>query len=583
MSRFANDVLDGSSPSGTVTSSGCVWFNPGVTKHGRSSFGIDGAARTLCTIALVAPVAMVGCSTTKPEASPNESAPPQFVDDTDGSGIDHRYDGEFEYFVGGGVASFDCDDDGRPELFLAGGTEPAALFRNRSPRGGPLRFERAESAVTDLTSVTGAYPLDIDSDGIADLVVLRHDGNVVLRGLGDCRFEAANEQFGLSRGDAWTTAFSATWEGENALPTMAFGNYLVEDTLDCDTSRLVRPTTTGDRYSSPVVLAPGYCTLSMLFSDWRRNGERDLRVTNDRHYYRDGSEQLWRISPGAAPATYTAADGWRPLQVWGMGIASHDVSGDGVPEVFIASQGDNKLQTLDTGASGPTYRDIALRRGVTAQRPYAGDDVLPSTAWHPEFADVNNDGLIDLFVTKGNVEAQTDHAMRDPSNLLIGTADGTFVEGAEEAGITRFDSARGAAVVDLDLDGLLDIVVVNRRANITLWRNAGSADPEGASSMGHWLQVRLDQGAPNVDAIGAWLEVRIGERVIAREITVGGGHAGGQLGWWHTGLGTAADIEVRVQWPDGEVGPWMEVGVDRFVTITRGATEPVEWEPQPLP
>ena len=63
---------------------------------------------------------------------------PHFVDDTSASGIDHRYDGEFEYFVGGGVAAFDCDDDGRDELFLAGGSEPAALFHNDSPIGGAL-------------------------------------------------------------------------------------------------------------------------------------------------------------------------------------------------------------------------------------------------------------------------------------------------------------------------------------------------------------------------------------------------------------------------------------------------------------
>ena len=137
------------------------------------------------------------------------------------------------------------------------------------------------------------------------------------------------------------------------------------------------------------------------------------------------------MEPGAPPVPYTAADGWRPLQIWGMGIASQDVTGDGVPEVFLTSQGDNKLQTLVHRAGAPTYKDIALPRGVTASRPFAGGDVLPSTAWHAEFQDVNNDGFVDLFVTKGNVDAQPDYANRDPSNLLLGTADGTFVESAE--------------------------------------------------------------------------------------------------------------------------------------------------------
>ena len=68
--------------------------------------------------------------------------------------------------------------------------------------------------------------------------------------------------------------------------------------------------------------------------------------------------------------------------------------------------------------------------------------MLPSTAWHAEFQDVNNDGFIDLFVTKGNVEAMPDFAAKDPSNLLLGQGDGTFSEGAEAAGIVSFARAR---------------------------------------------------------------------------------------------------------------------------------------------
>jgi hypothetical protein len=319
----------------------------------------------------------------------------------------------------------------------------------------------------------------------------------------------------------------------------------------------------------------------VLFSDWSRSGQRDLRMSNDRHYYRDGAEQLWQIAPGETPREYTDADGWRPLQVWGMGIASHDVTGDGYPEVFLTSQGDNKLQTLDDPAR-PTYRDIALARGVTAQRPFVGGDVLPSTAWHPEFEDVNNDGFVDLFVTKGNVEAQSGNATRDPSNLLIGQADGTFVEGAPAAGIVGYERARGAALVDLNLDGLLDLVVVNRRENAKLWRNVGVGDAGHAAPMGHWIAVRLRQSAPNVDAIGGWVEVRVGERTLHREVTVGGGHAGGTIGWLHAGLGDADRADVRVQWPDGEVGPWLTVGADQFVTIDRGSVAATPWQPSPV-
>jgi hypothetical protein len=294
-------------------------------------------------------------------------------------------------------------------------------------------------------------------------------------------------------------------------------------------------------------------------------------VTNDRHYYRNGEEQLWRVSPGEPPRLYSREEGWEPMQIWGMGIASQDLTYDGLPEVFLTSQGDNKLQTLAEGPDRPTYVDIAFESGVTAHRPYAGDVVMPSTAWHPEFQDVNNDGLVDLFVSKGNVEAQPDYAVDDPSNLLMGNPDGTFTEVAEAAGIVNFARSRGAALADFNLDGMLDLIEVNRRENVRLWRNVGWGEPGHPQPMGNWVALDLEQTAPNVDAVGAWIEVRIGNRVVQREVTVGGGHAGGQMGWTHFGVGEADSVEVRVQWPDGEKGPWLNVEANRFVTIDREA------------
>ncbi|HEY7042452.1 MAG TPA: CRTAC1 family protein [Nocardioidaceae bacterium] len=506
-----------------------------------------------------------------------------YVEEAAAAGIDHQYAGGSQFFVGGGVAAFDCNEDGRPDLFFAGGSGPAALYRNESPTGGALRFARVASSVTDLTSVTGAYPLDIDGDGHLDLAVLRVGGNVVLRGRGNCQFERANERFGIDGGNAWTVAFSATWEGSNALPTLAFGNYRTPDGESCADSELVRPAASGDTYAAAIPLHPGYCTLSVLFSDWSRTGKRDLRMTNDRNYYREGEEQLWRLEPGQAPRLYTAGEGWRPMQIWGMGIASQDVTGDGYPEVFLTSQGDNKLQTLAAGATRPSYADIALDRGVTAQRPFTGGDVLPSTAWHPEFEDVNNDGVLDLFVSKGNVEAQPDYARRDPSNLFLGEADGTFVEGAEAAGIVRYERARGASLVDLNLDGMLDLVVVDRAANVQVWRNVGRGDAAHPAPMGHWIAVGLQQPAPDVDAIGAWLDVKVDGRTVTREVTVGGGHAGGKLGWFHFGLGDAKEAQVRVTWPDGQKGSWMTMQADQMATIERGSPAPARWLPPPAP
>jgi hypothetical protein len=557
-----------------------------------------GRARPISRAASLAPfgaialvlAAMVAGLASPPGSTGTAGATPTFVDQTEGSGLDRfTYDGELEYQAGAGVAVLDCNDDARPDLYLAGGgAATAGVFRNETPPGGPVHFSRVEDAATELAAVTGAYPLDVDGDRKTDLAVLRIGGNVVLRGLGDCRFERANEAWSLDGGSLDTMAFSATWEGGNAWPTLAFGNYADQHIDDpakrCQPNVLVRPASPVARtWGAPQPLTPAWCTLSLLFSSWDGSGRMDLRVSNDRHYYPPdaGQEQLWRIEAGQPPRLYTADDGWAEVQVEGMGIASQDLTGDGLPEIYLTSQAANHLMTLDeaalaSGSPRPMYVDIGLARGTNLPHPVVGDDTaFPSTAWHPEFADVNNDGLLDLYVSKGNVSQQPDYAIEDPSHLLMGQADGTFAEATEVAGLVSFDRGRGAALVDLDLDGRLDVVESFFRAPVRVWLNAGSAT--SLSAPGHWLGLRLRDSGPNADAVGAWIDVTAAGRTLRREVTIGGGHSGGQLGWLHFGLGSAEQATVVVRWPDGtSTGP-MEVGVDQLGTVDHAAGTFVPW------
>ena len=520
-------------------------------------------------------IAMASAVVARPAAAEDSVAVPSFVEETASAGVDSVYAGEWEYMVGGGVATFDCDGDDFDDMLLAGGASPAKFYRNASTRGGSLRF-KAETSGLELDKVTGAYPLDIDSDGITDLVLLRVGENVVMRGLGGCRFERANEAWGFDGGDAWSTALAATWEHRADWPTIAIGNYINRDEDispwgSCTDNWLHRPETvdgkSARRFGAPLPLKPSFCALSMLFTDWNKSGTPSLRVSNDREYYEGGQEQLWHVEPGKAPALYTDAEGWKVLRIWGMGIASADLNGDGYPEYFLTSMADNKLQTLaaipQDGKPMATFSDVAFAKGVTAYRPYTGGDWHPSTAWHAQFEDVNNDGLVDLFIAKGNVAKMPDFAMKDPNNLLLQTRDGKFQEVGEAAGIVSFANHRGAALADFNLDGLLDLVVVNRWESAQIWRNT-------SQNAGRWIEVKLQQPGPNLDAIGAWLEVRCGTAVTRREITVGGGHASGQAGWWHFGLGDTPQAEVRVTWPDGTSGEWQAVDSNNFYILARG-------------
>ncbi|MEO8529641.1 MAG: CRTAC1 family protein [Deltaproteobacteria bacterium] len=491
-----------------------------------------------------------------------EPVVPQFVAET-GSGLVHEFTGDWEQIVGGGVASFDCSGDDLPDLVLAGGTSKAALFVNQSTPEA-LKFVKTDSGL-ELGGVSATYPLDIDSDGIMDMVLLRVGENVVMRGLGACRFERANEAWGFDGDDAWSVAFSAMWETGASLPTLAIGNY-IDRTKDafpwgsCTDNWLHRPE--GGHYAAPVALTPSYCALSMLFTDWNNSGQKALRVANDREYYKGGQEQMWHITPGEPARLYTKDEGWQRLRIWGMGIATTDLTGDGFPEYFLTSMADNKLQSLADPAGGkPVFKDLAFPMGLTAQRPYTGGDVHPSTAWHAQFEDVNNDGLADLFIAKGNVTEMPDFALKDPNNLLLQGADGNFVEAGDRAGVASMLVARGAMVTNLNGDGALDLVVVNRNAPAEIWRNTGAG-------LGHWLAIRLHEDGVNTDGIGAFIEVKT-DHVQRREITSGGGHASGQNGFWHFGLGAAGAADVRVIWPDGTVGDWQSYRADEKLTISR--------------
>jgi enediyne biosynthesis protein E4 len=490
------------------------------------------------------------------------AAGPAFVDRSAGLPVEHVYAGGWEHFVGGGVAVLDCNGDAQPDLYVAGGENPARLFVNDTPGpGAALAFR--DGGADPLTGVTGAYPLDIDGDGHLDLVVLRVGPNLLLRGDGACGFTDATALWGFDPGDRWSTAFTATWEPGRDRPTLVIGNYVDRTDPDgpfeaCDVNEVHRPE--GAAYGPPIEI-PGFCALSMLISDWTRSGAPELRISNDRHYYvRGGYEEMWRLDP-LSPRT--EADGWEKVSLWGMGIASGDITGNGLPDVMLTSMADQLLQFNEGGR----MRNAPFETGATAHRPFTGDDGRPSTGWHAQFGDVDNDGRLDLFIAKGNVDQMPSNAIHDPNNLLMLQPNGTFREAALEAGIATVDRARGAALADFDGDGRLDLVVVNRRAALELWQNA-------TPGAGNWAAVELRDSGPNTRGVGAWLELRTEAGVQVREVTVGGGHAGGQAGPVHFGLGEAGVAELRILWPDGSVTKWMPVPVNAAVTIARPVAPP---------
>ena len=170
--------------------------------------------------------------------SPSALAEPKYQDLSENLPT-HVYGGGWEHFVGGGVAVFDCNSDGLPDIFAAGGENPASLIRN----DGDFKFSTV--VISDVLGVTGAYPIDINADGYVDLFVMRAGENIVLRGEGDCQFSEASKEWRIPPGNAWTTGFTAWWD-DDGLPVFALGNYVDRTNPDgpfeaCDDNQILRP------------------------------------------------------------------------------------------------------------------------------------------------------------------------------------------------------------------------------------------------------------------------------------------------------------------------------------------------------
>ncbi len=304
---------------------------------------------------------------------------PHFVAEGAASGIDHVYSGDFDYYVGGGVAAFDCNGDGRPELYFAGGSGPAALYLNESAVGGALRFTAKPDPQTDLDAVTGAYPIDIDGDGITDLAVLRVGGNVLLRGLGDCRFEDANEAVGVRRrrrlvdgvlghvgagrelADARDRELPGPVPAARLRAAICFDNALYRPGARCRRVRGADTTHAGLVRAVDAVLRAGTAPVEPISAS-ATTGTTTPRTPAARN-------SCGESQPGRHRASTRRPTAGSHCEIWGMGIGSYDVNGDGYPDYLPDQPG--RQQAPGPGKPGNGITDLPRHRAVDGRHGHS--------------------------------------------------------------------------------------------------------------------------------------------------------------------------------------------------------------------
>jgi hypothetical protein len=122
-------------------------------------------------------------------------------------------------------------------------------------------------------------------------------------------------------------------------------------------------------------------------------------------------------------------------------------------------------------------------------------------------------------------------------------------------------------------------LVVNRKTNINLFLNEGAKTDWGTRPMGNWVKIELDNGDINRNAIGAKISVKTGNLNQNKTIQIGGGHASGQIGFTHFGLGVAERTTIRVQWPNGDWSHPYKVFANNHVVIKRDNNIANYWYP----
>jgi len=485
--------------------------------------------------------------------------------------------------MAGGVAAFDFDGDGLVDIFLTNGArqpdltkpDPAwwnHLYRNRG--GGRFEDVTEKSGLRGEGFAMGAAAGDYDNDGRPDLFVAGVKRNFLYRNRGDGTFEDVTAKSGI-HGEPWSVA--AGWfdyDGDGRLDLFVV-NYVAWDPaaeqvcIDPRSGQRAHchprfyrglPNTlyhnNGDGTFTDVSEAAGIHAhvgkgMSAAFADYDGDGHIDAFVTNDTEpnflFHNDGNGHF---TESAMRAGVALNDDGRAVS--SMGVDFRDFDGDGRPDLFY---------TAVANETYPLYRNLG--KGLFADVTYRSRVGLATaryTGWSAGIFDLDNDGRKDLFCANGdlneNSEVLSQRASRQPNLVLAQRADGTFDASAIGSG-ARY---RGAAFADFDNDGRVDVVVTRLGERPLLLRNTSSGG-------NHWLGVKLEGVRSNRDGIGAIVRVKSGGLEQWNQATTAVGYASSSEVRVHFGLGSARKATLEVRWPRGAVQDLGEVEADQYLLV----------------
>jgi enediyne biosynthesis protein E4 len=506
--------------------------------------------------------------------------------------------------TGTGVAIFDYDNDGWPDIFLVNGTRLEGFPKGDAPSNHLYRNNH-DGTFTDVTVQAGLNATgwgqgvcvgDYDNDGWEDLFVTYYGKNRLYHNQGGVFTEVAEKTGVAGSGKAWGSGCAFIDYDRDGKLDLMVTNY-----VDFDLSTAPAP---GERATClwkgvPVMCGPrglpgaknilyhnrgdgtfedvtvkahidrtdGHYSLSVSTLDFDEDGWPDIYVACDSTpsiLYRNNHDGTFTDVAVTAGAAFNE-DGREQA---GMGTTVADFNGDGHLDIFKTNFSDD-TSTLYRNNGDGTFTDATSAAGLGLYTQYLG--------WGTMFLDFDNDGWPDLILANGHVYPEVDSqhlgsSYKEPRILYHNNGDGTFsdISAGAGLGITTPASSRGLAVGDLWNDGRMSAVVSNMNAPASLLVNQ-------VRTANHWIAIRTVGTKSNRDGIGSRITLKAGSRILVDEVRSGSSYISNSDMRVHFGLGAIAKVDwIEIRWPSGLIERFADLGVDTVHTVREGSGKAVE-------